>query len=216
MNDYEDKTSQIIELIKEADNIAIMPAKVSGVDAFASAIGLFTMLKEWDKNVTVIYPGMVPEEFRDVEGIDIIQNPGQRELLVSVDYSNTEASKVNYSTDNDVLHFSISPVSRDFDLSRVKSEIRGLNFDLIITLGAQLPADLGKAFEDVGGEYEKADILNIDNTDRNQRFGNINIVDSNVDSLSLMVLNLAAILGLRISRKSAELLLKGISLRKGI
>ncbi len=216
MNDYIEKRNQIIELINGAEDIAIMPAKVSGIDAFSAGVGLYLTLKDEGKNVTMIYPGVTPEDFGNTEGLDIISNPGQRELLVSVDYSNTEASKVNYSTDDDVLHFSISPVGRDFDLSRVRSEIRGMNFDLIITIGAQITGDLGKAFEDVGGEYGQADILNIDNTDKNQRFGNINIVDSNIESLSLMVLNLVAGLGFRVSRKSAESLLKGISLRKGI
>ncbi len=216
MNAEIDKTNQIIELFKEARNIAIIPSKIAGVDAFAAGMGLYLMLKEENKNVSIIYPGATPEEFGEVTGVDVTSNSGHRELVVSVDYSNTDASKVNYSTENDILHFSISPVDRDFDLSRVRSEIKGFNFDLIVTIGAQIPEDLGKAFDDAGGEFGKADVLNIDNTDRNQRFGNINVVDSNVESLSLLVLNKSAKWGLRLNSRVAEALLKGISLRKGI
>ena len=215
MNGELDKTNQIIELIREADRIAIMPSKVAGVDAFAAAVGLYFILKEEEKGLTVIYPGKIPEEYGLFEGVDIVSDPGQRELLVSVDYSNTDASKVNYTTDNDILNFSISPVNRDFDLSRVRTEIRGLDYDLIITIGAQLPDDLGRAFQDAGG-YGKADVLNIDNTDRNQRFGNINVVNSSVGSLSLLLLNLSVKWGLRVTTPAAEALLKGISKRKGI
>ncbi|MBW6442046.1 hypothetical protein K0B04_04065 [Patescibacteria group bacterium] len=215
MNGEIDKTDQIIELIREANRIAIMPSKVAGIDSFAAGIGMYHILKEEDKGVNVIYPGKPPEEYGLVEGVDIISDPGQRELLVSVDYSGTDASKVNYSTDNDILHFSIGPVGRDFDLSKVRAEIRGLDYDLIITIGAQLPDDLGRAFQDVGG-YGKSDVLNIDNTDRNQRFGNINVVNSATDSLSLLVLNLSVKWGLRVTTPAAESLLKGISKRKGI
>ena len=62
----------------------------------------------------------------------------------------------------------------------------------------------------------KADVLNLDNTDRNQRYGTINVVDPSQDSLSLLILTKALKWNLRITGKSAEALLKGISVRKGI
>ena len=216
MNGEIDKTSQIIELIKEAESIALMPSKVAGIDAFAASAGLYFMLKDENKNVALIYPGLPPEEYGSVEGLDITSNSGQRELVISVDYSGTEASKVNYITENDVLSFTISPVNRDFELSRIKSEVRGFEFDLIITVGAQVPGDLGKSLDDVGGEFGRADILNIDNTERNQRFGSINIVNPGVESLSLLVLNMSLKWGFKVSQRAAEALLKGISRRKGI
>lgn len=216
MNGEIDKTNQIIELIKEAGSVAIMPSKVAGVDAFAAAAGLYFMLKDENKNVALIYPGLPPEEYGSIEGLDITSNSGQRELVISVDYSGTDASKVNYTTENDILSFTISPVNRDFELSRIKSEVKGFEFDLIITVGAQVPGDLGKSLDDVGGEFGSADILNIDNTDRNQRFGSINVVNTDVESLSLLTLNVSLKWGLKISQRSAEALLKGISKRKGI
>jgi nanoRNase/pAp phosphatase (c-di-AMP/oligoRNAs hydrolase) len=216
MNGEIDKTNQIIELLKEANNIAIVPSKVAGVDAFAAGVGLFLMLKDINKNVTVVYPGATPEEFTDLKDINITTNVGQRELVVSVDYSGTEASKVHYSTENDILFLTVSPVSKEFDLSNIKSEIKGYNFDLIITIGAQIPDDFGQTFRELEGEFSKADILNLDNTDRNQRFGTINVIDSTEDSLSLLVLNKAANWELKVNSRAAEALLKGISRRKGI
>ncbi|NMB91392.1 hypothetical protein GYA37_00930 [candidate division WWE3 bacterium] len=216
MNGEIDKTNQIIELLKEANNIAVVPSKVAGVDAFAAGVGLYFMLKDLNKNVTVVYPGAKPEEFTDLTDVNIASNVNQRELVVSVDYSGTEASKVHYSTENDILYLTVSPVSKDFDLSKVKSEIKGHNFDLIITIGAQILDDFGQTFRELEGEFSKADILNLDNTERNQRFGTINIVDSNQDSLSLLVLSKALKWDLRLDSKAAEALLKGISRRKGI
>lgn len=216
MNGEIDKTNQIIELLKEANNIAVVPSKVAGVDAFAAGVGLYFMLKDLNKNVTVVYPGAKPEEFTDLTDVNIASNVNQRELVVSVDYSGTEASKVHYSTENDILYLTVSPVSKDFELSKVKSEIKGHNFDLIITIGAQILDDFGQTFRELEGEFSKADILNLDNTERNQRFGTINIVDSNQDSLSLLVLSKALKWDLRLDSKAAEALLKGISRRKGI
>lgn len=216
MNSEIDKTNQIIELLKEANSIAIMPSKIVGIDAFSAAVGLYHLLKEEGRDVSIIYPGIAPEEFGNVDDINMSSNSSKRELVVSVDYSGTDASKVNYSTENDVLHFSISPVDRDFDLSRVQSEIRGFDFDLIVTIGARSREDLGRNLEDAGGGFGGADILNIDNSDRNQRFGSINIIDSGCKSLSLLVLNTSVKWGLSVSGRAAEALLKGISRRRGI
>jgi len=216
MNSEFDKTNQILRLIEEAASIVILPSKTAGIDSFSSAVGLYYMLQSEGKEVTILYPGMIPENFGNVDDINIADNSSARELVVSVDYSDTSAAKVNYSTENDVLRFSLSPIERDFDLSRIKSEIKGYNFDLIITVGAPSRDNLGRLLEDVGGSFGGVDILNIDNSERNQRFGNINVIDSSFDSLSLLVLNHAIKWNLVISGKAAEALLKGISNRKGI
>lgn len=216
MNNEVDKTNQIIDLINEAKNIAIMPSKVAGVDAFAAAVGFYFMLKDENKNVSIIYQGAVPEEFSGIKDVEISSNARQRELLISVDYSGTEAAKVNYSTDSDILHFSISPIDRNFDMARVKTQIKGFDFDLFITIGAQVLDDFGKTYSDLEGEISRADILNIDNTDRNQRYGNINVIDSYSNSLSVLVLNKSIEWGFKVSTRSAEALLKGIAYRKGI
>lgn len=211
-----DKTSQIIELIQDAKSIAILPSKIGGIDAFAAAVGLFHMLKEENKNVTIIYAGGRPDEFTDLKDVDITSNVSERELLVAVDYSGTDADKVHYSTDNDMLYLTISPVTKDFDLSRIKSSIRGFSLDTIITIGAQLPSDLGQSYNELQDVFTRSDVLNLDNTDRNQRFGTINVVDSNENSLSLLVLNKAIRWGLSVNNRAAEALLKGITSRKGI
>lgn len=216
MNIEVDKSNQIIDLIHEAKSIAIIPSKIAGVDAFAAAIGLFHMLREENKNVTIIYPGSKPEELGDLKDVDITSNVTGRELLVSVDYSGTDASKVHYSTENNVLYLTIAPISKDFDLSRVKPVVRGFNFDTIITIGAQMPEDFGQTYSELHEDFVKSDILNLDNTERNQRFGTINIIDSNVNSLSLLVLEKSLRWNLRVNEKAAEALLRGITSRKGI
>jgi len=216
MNNEIDKTNQIIDLIHEAKSIAIIPSKIAGVDSFAAAIGLFHMLREENKNVTIIYPGSRPEELGDLKDVDITSNVTQRELLVAVDYSGTNASKVHYSTEDNVLYLTVGPINKDFDLSRIKPSIRGFNFDTIITIGAQMPEDLGQTYNELREDFITSDILNLDNTDRNQRFGTINIIDSTVTSLSLLVLEKSLGWNLRLNEKAAEALLKGITSRKGI
>jgi len=212
-----EKTSQVSDYIKEAKSIAVVPSKVGGIDAFAGGLGIYFMLKNSGKNVSLIYQGKKPEEFNDlISDKEITSNITERELIISVDYSDTDASKVHYSTENDVLYLSLSPVKGDFDLSKVRAKVKGYDFDLIFIIGAQDPSDLGQIFSELEGEFRNSTIINIDNTSENQKFGKLNIVDTSESSLSLLVLNNSLKWGLRLESKSAKALLKGIINRKGI
>jgi nanoRNase/pAp phosphatase (c-di-AMP/oligoRNAs hydrolase) len=59
-------------------------------------------------------------------------------------------------------------------------------------------------------EFRTTPIINIDNTERNQRFGKINLVDSLEPSLSLMILNNSTEFGTKATTQAAKALLTGI------
>jgi len=199
-------------LINSAQSIAIFPNKVGGVDAYSAGAGMYLMLKKLEKNVSFVYQGKRPEGCENIlKDDEILSDCKQRELLVAIDYSGTPASKVHYYTENDTLYLSVSPVNREFDLSKIKSKIKGYDYDLIITVGAQDVDDFGQFYTELEEEFKRAKIINIDNTDRNQRFGAINIVDTSEPSLSLLVLNKAAEFGVKPDTQSAKALLTGIS-----
>lgn len=206
------KTNKIIELINSAGNIAIMPSMVSGVDSFGAAAGLYFMLKEKGQNVSFIYQGPIPEEF---EGIvaedDVLRNITQRELVVSIDYSDTPASKVHYSTKDDILYLNIGPVNKDFNMQNIKSELKGFHFDLFITVGAQVLEDFGQVYDELRESMKSSDVINIDNTERNQKFGSVNVVEPQENSSSMVVFLNAPKWGLKPGSKAAKALLKGIS-----
>jgi len=214
MNEDNINQNKIRELIKQAKSIGIIPNKVAGADAFSAGVGLYKMLKERGKNVSFIYPGSKPEGAEDlIDDNEITKDIGTRKLMVSIDYSDTDASKVYYYTENDTLHFTISPVKKDFDLTKIKSQIKGYDFDLIISVGAQVLEDFGSVSHELKDNFNSTDIINIDNTNMNKRFGTVNLVDNTKDSLSLLVLNNAPFWGLNISSKTAKALLTGVSHR---
>lgn len=213
MNTDEQKSS-IERLIEDSNNIAIIPSQVAGYDAFAAALGLFFGIKEKNKNVSLIHPGGVPEGFQDlISDSEIMTDPSLRELVVSIDYHDSPAHKVNYSTQNDVLTLRISPVKNNFKLDNVKTTVKGSDFDLIFVIGAQVKEDLGISYSQMTEEFRKATVINLDNTGFNTKFGNVNIVDSEMSNLSQLVLNLMAKSGFFIGQNTAKALLKGISFR---
>ncbi|AHB39970.1 MAG: hypothetical protein ACD_25C00066G0002 [uncultured bacterium] len=200
------------EMLISARKVAIVPSVVDGADSFAAAVGLYRMLSSKGKEASILYPGTVPAGLEGItEGINISTSMGNRSLVVSIDYSGTTASKVNYTTENDVLSFYLTPIDHDFDLSKVKTEITGPDYDLYVTIGVQSPEDTGALRDHLQAEILKSKVLNIDNNSLNTRFGTLYLVDASMKSLSLLVLNKAPKWDLVIDQRSAKALTTGIS-----
>ncbi len=200
------------QLIQRSNNIAVVPSQTGGYDAFAAGLGLFFSLKEMDRKVSLIYPGGIPQGFEDlISKSEVVTDPSLRDLIVEINYSNSLAEKVNYSTQNDVLTLKIGPVDRNFSLNNVKSSLVGAGYDLIFLIGAQIKEDPGISYPALEEEFRTAVLINLDNSDTNSRFGDINVVDPSTDCLSQLVLNFIARTGYFITQKPAKALLKGIT-----
>jgi nanoRNase/pAp phosphatase (c-di-AMP/oligoRNAs hydrolase) len=216
MNENENNNAQRVrELIENARTIAVVPSKVAGADAFSAGVGLYYMLAATGKDASLVYTGKVPEVAEHlIKKEEISSNIFTRELLVSIDYSNTPAAKVHYSTENDVLTLKLSPVPKDFDKGRVKSYIKGMEFDVIITIGVQDLTDLGQTYRELEEEFRSAKIVNVDNTDRNRKFGIVNIIDTTASNLSMVLYRKASEWGLTPDDSSAKALLTGMTYRE--
>jgi nanoRNase/pAp phosphatase (c-di-AMP/oligoRNAs hydrolase) len=200
------------QLIQSSSNIAVIPSQAGEVDAFAAALGLYLSLKERGKKVSLILTGKTPEGFEDlILAEDMVTNLSLRDLVVEINYSDSTAEKVNYSTQDGTLVLDISPVDRNFDLSNVKASLKGMEFDLIFVIGVQYKEQLGTSYLDLQEEFKKSKVVNVDISGRNTRFGDLNIVDSTIGNLSQLVMNILAREGLVITREPAKALLKGIS-----
>lgn len=212
MNNEEKKKNKVAQLLQESENIAIMPSKVAALDAFCAGAALYHVLKTEEKPVTFIYPGKIPEGGENLiaEG-DVTQDVTERNLVVSIDYSGTGASKVNYSTENGKLYINIGPIAQNYsDEGKIKSKISGYSFDTIFAIGAQNLYDLGKSYQNLDKSEKVAKIVNLDITDRNDRFGLIDIVDPDVNSLSLLLFQQLSAWELTPNEKSAEAILRGM------
>ena len=210
-------SEQVAQLIAQAGKIAVVPAKVAGTDAFCAAAGLYTMLKDSGKETSLIYTGKVPDNAVNlVKPDEISSNISQRELVVRIDYSGTPAARAHYSTEDDIFVLRLSPVPREFDLDNVRIKVTGFDFDLMIVVGAQSLEDLGGVFKDLRQEFDRSRILNLDNVERNERFGVANVVDTRAESLSMLIYENAFAWGLKPNSKSAKALLTGMMHRNGV
>lgn len=213
----QESVQNAINLINEAKSVAIVPSIIAGTDSFSAAAGLYYMLTDLKKDVYFINPTDIPDDAKNLMDEDrIIKNINERELMVEIDYSKTPAGAAHYATENDVLHIKIGPVSKDFDTEqKVKAKLVGYDFDLVVVLGAQELSDLGSIYDYLRDTAQDAKVLNIDNTERNEKFGNVNLIDTLAKSLSQQVFKLANLWDIVPNEKSAKALLTGMTYRNG-
>jgi len=205
---------KLISLIKGSKQIAVVPSKIAGADAFAAAVGLYYILRGLGNAVSLIHPGRVPEHCDGlIPSEEICSNTLHRDLTVSIDYSGTDASKGYYATSNDVLQFTLSPVPKSFERSRIKTTVTGFDFDLVFMIGAQSVGDLGQTYENLREKFERSKIINIDNTNMNLRHGYANVIDTRAKTLSHLIFKLAHVWGLAPNDKAARALLVGMTYR---
>jgi len=207
--------NRIKELIDDSSSIAVIPSEIAKADSLLAGAGLYYALTQREKDVSLVYMGQIPDEYQKViEPGQVTNDVYSRKLSISIDYSDTPASKLAYSNENNVLKLILSPVSKDFDLTKIKTEIQGHDFDLIFTLGAQSPEDLGVVGSELHDSFAKAKIVNIDNTNMNTQYGSINVVDTSASNLSTIVFNLLSLSGILPDTKSAKALLLGMTYRE--
>ncbi len=215
MDEQNNAAEEVRQLIENAKNIAIVPSEVAGADSFTAAVGLYHTLKSQEKDVSLVYIGKIPEEAQNIiDRVDLTDDIYSRQLTISIDYSDTPASKLAYSNEDHVLHLVLAPISKDFDRSRIKTKIQGHNFDLIFSVGVQSPSDLGLVYQELQDTFAAAEIINLDNTKMNTRHGSVNIIDNSASSLSEAVFKLFSRIGMVPSGKGAKALLVGMTYRE--
>lgn len=205
-------TTQLLELLDKTKTVGIFPSKIAGVDAFSAAVGLYYILQETGKEVSLVYQGKFPDGCDSlIKREEVKTNVKDRTLSVSIDYADSPAGKVHYTTEDDTLTLHLSPVQKDFDLSKVKASITGYDYDLVFTVGVSELSDLGQVYDELKEDFDKSKIVNIDNTDRNTKYGYLNFVDAMAHSLSNLVFNLAYKCEFIPNEKAAKALLNGMS-----
>ena len=203
--------NNIQSYIDKANSIAIVPSKINGADAYSAGCGLYKSLKILDKKVSFIHTHKVPEGCEHLlTQEELINDIFERELHVSIDYSQTPAARVHYSTENDVLHLKVKPIDKNFDLSRVKATIKGFNFDLVIVIGATELEDLGQIYHELKESFNLSSIINIDHSSLNKHYGKVNLIDNTKDSISTLMLQTISKLNYPLTDNIAKCFLTGL------
>lgn len=205
---------KIKDAITKSKNIGVVVGADPSLDQMAAALALSLLLKQTNKKVTVACPTNPLVEISSLVGINKVQTSlggDAGDLVVSFPYLEGEIEKVSYTLEEGSLNIIVkaSEQGLSFDEKDVKYTRGSGTVDLLIVVGTPRLADLGSVFDTE--KFRETRVINIDNNEDNQRFGDIVIVSPEVSSLSEQVADIALTLGFQMDQDAAQNLLSGIS-----
>lgn len=193
-----------------AGTIGIVIGERQNLDTVASALSLYLSLKASGKGVQIISKRDITVELSSLFGAGKIEKSfsgSTKTLTISVPYREGEIEKVSYNIETDRLNVNLfaeeNGISfRESDIQYIR---KGSSPETVFVLGTASISELDGLLD--GG----AKIINIDNSRQNTLFGDIVLVDSIFSSVSEIVSEVIAELGLILDIDIAQNLLDGIT-----
>ena len=205
---------KIRDLIAKHDNIAVVIGKDPSIDGMAAALSLYLLLKEANKKVTIACPSDPIVELSNLVGIDKVGRKLDGEggdLTVSFPYVEGEIEKVSYTLENNLLNIIVKAAKQglSFDERSVRYTKGGGDFGILFVIGTPQLSDLGDVIQTES--IRSAQIVNIDNNQDNQGYGDIVAVSPDFSSVSEIVADIVLSLGFKVDHDVAQNLLSGIT-----
>ena len=172
------------QLISEAKNIYLIPSQEP--EAIASTLALFYTLKELSKNVNLLIEDL-PENLKFLSpSLDFISYP--KNFVISIPNKVAQITQIFYEKNEDALKIHLTLENGNIKKDNIAFYFSETKPDLIITVGIK---DYAKELSDKLNSFGfllDSPIVNIDNSQNNEKFGKINLIGEN--SLPEIIFNL--------------------------
>ncbi|NCN07860.1 hypothetical protein GW933_04240 [Candidatus Falkowbacteria bacterium] len=186
------ETQQTFELIKKSRSILIVFKTDWTGDALTSAIALTKILKKIDKQVAIVCHDFKPTNnlsFLDTSAIKKTITNLQK-FVISINTLQTKVGEFYYDNDSSNLNIYISPQNGQFQPNDVSTRIANYEYDLIFIINSPDLESLGEIYAKQSNFFYATPKINIDNSNKNEYFGDINIVDITKSSTAEIIYSL--------------------------
>jgi len=229
---YDTQVNELRNHLNSAKNILVaLPATITQ-DKLAAGLSLFLALTASKKEASIVTSDSPKVSNSSLFGVGQVQNSLPKtsggnltitlEGVVASDGTVPALEKLDWYPEGQNLNlvFHVLPGQR-FEPARIIPSYAGGDFNLIITVGAPSLSALGSIYEQNQQIFSGVPVINIGNEQSNTPFGTVNVVDSEVSSISEIVALIMQALGLPIDADTASNLLNGIysstaNLTKGV
>jgi len=184
---------QIKSQVESAESVLILTRSKPSSDAIATSWGLFHLLKGLGKNPTLLECNSQTEKIKFLPRPDQIENEikGARDFVLS--FSTTRNKIIDFRTENkiDTFDIYITPEKETIDPRDFSFIPAKFKYDLVIILGCQNLDGLGEIREKNSDLFFEVPIINIDNSNANENFAQINLVDMTASSIAEVLTGIA-------------------------
>lgn len=211
----DDVKKQVVDRLKQANNILVTVRNNPNVDLLSACIGLALVLDKLDKHAAAVFSGEVPSAMEFLKPEETIeQTPNSlRDFIIALDKS--KADKLRYKVEDKVVRIFITPYRTSITQDDLDFSQGDFNIDVIVALGAHEQQELDQAITTHGRILHDATIISINNTP-NGNLGTLSWLDQSASSISEMVTQLVHDMGKEVlDEQISTALLTGIVAETG-
>lgn len=207
---------RIQDVLGRSRTVAVAVGPNPTIDAMGSALAFYLSLRDLGKNVAVVSPTPPIVELSNLVGIDKVSTRYEGEgadLVVSFPYREGDIDKVSYTIENGYLNIVVK--AGEEGLNFTENEVKyahsssGGQLDLLIVIGTPRISEIHSIFN--VELLKNVTIINIDNKQENQGYGDIVLVSTSYSSISEQATQVMSDLRLPVDQDIAQNLLDGIS-----
>ncbi len=202
------------EALQRSKSVAVAVGKEPSIDEMAAALSLYLSLQAMGKNTAVLSATEPIVEVSNLVGVDKVKTRyegGGADLVVSFPYREGDIEKVSYTIENGYLNIVVK--AGDQGLTFSEQDVRYTRgngeLDLLFVVGTPRLADIHSAFSP--DALKNVTLVNIDNKQENQGFGDIVIVNPRASSVSEQIVQVLNDLKAPLDVDIAQNLIDGIS-----
>ena len=209
----DDTKQQIVDSLKQANNILVTVRNNPSLDQLSACIALTLVLNDLNKHATAVFSGEVPSVLEFLEpGKTIERNTDSlQDFIISLDKS--KADKLRYKVEDSVVKIFITPYKTSITDKDLEFGQGDFNVDVVVALGVHNQDDLDQAITSHGQILHDATVISMNTQPGGgDELGSVNWTDTDISSLSEMVASFANDLGKEdaIDNQVATALLTGI------
>ena len=182
---------QIIDGIKEVDNILVTVSRNPSVDALSAALGFTLLLNKLGKHGTAVFSGDIPPAITFLDPKKTFENTvdSLRDFIIALDKE--KADHLRYKLVGDMVKIFITPYrttisDQDLDFSQ-----GDYNVEMVIAIGVENNDDLDKALSDHGRILHDAKVASVSIGEASTELGSISWQERRASSYSELLASLA-------------------------
>lgn len=183
--------TQVIQRVKEAQNILVTVSDNPSVDQLAAVTGFTLFLNKIKKKATAVFSGTIPStlEFLKPEETIEANTDSLRDFIVSLDKS--KADKLKYKVEDDVVKIFITPYKTSISEDDLTYSQGDFNVDVVIALGVEERDHIDKAIIAHGRILHDATVIGLMAGDNKVDVGGMNWQEADASSLCEMIVDLS-------------------------
>lgn len=186
---------QIVERIKQANNILVTVSNNPSVDQLAACIGFTLLLNKMDKHGTAVFSGKVPSTLEFLQPDKTIEQntDSLRDFIISLDKS--KADKLRYKVEDQVVRIFITPYRTNLSEQDLIFSQGDFNVEVVIALGVHDNAQLDGAITAHGRILHDATVISVNAGEGGSNIGSLNWQEPTASSLCEMLVSMSEAFG---------------------